>query len=47
MGLKCRENKNSNHESKNILESKLLPLTERMNLSIGEYALKAKVDEIS
>ena len=39
--------KNRNHESKNILESKLLPLTDKTNLSIGEKALKVKVDEIS
>ena len=37
--------KNSNPESKNILESKLMLLTDKMNLSIGEEALKVKVHE--
>ena len=46
IGLKCIEKK-SNHESKNILESKLLLLTDKINLSIAEEALKVKVDEIS
>ena len=44
IGLKCVE-KNSNHASKNILESKLLPwpLTDKINLSVVEEALKVKV----
>ena len=47
IGLKCRQNENSNHESKNILESKLLPLTDKINLTVPEEALKVKVGEIS
>ena len=40
--------KNSNDESKNNLESKLLLLTDKIHLSVGETALKKKkLDEIS
>ena len=37
--------KNSNHASKNILESKLLPwpFTDKIDLSVAEEALKEKV----
>ena len=39
--------KNGNHESRNILERKLLPLTHKINFSVEKTALKEKVDEIS
>jgi len=39
--------KNSNYETKNVLKTKLLPFTDKINLSIAEEALKVKVDEIS
>ena len=32
---------------KNILESKLLPFTDKINLSVAEKALKVNVGEIS
>ena len=38
---------NSDHESRNILKSKLLPLTYKVNMSVKETALREKVDEIS
>ena len=34
---------NSNHESQNILESRLLPLTHKINMSVRETALKEKL----
>ena len=39
--------KNINHESKNVLKSKLRPLTDKINLSVAEEALKVKVGELS
>jgi len=38
---------NSDHESKNIVESKLLPLTYKGNISVKETALREKVEEIT
>ena len=39
--------KKSNHETKNILKAKLLPLKDKINLSVAEEALKVKVAEVS